>query len=103
MFGRMDWQEMMALGLVAVTAVLFAWHLFGAKRFQLQRGAPCGCGSQPRMGTAPVRIICRARKGEPSRWIVQAEDPSASSRALAAKDHIPAAMRRKLAQAGELP
>jgi len=91
MFWLMDWQETLALSLVAVTAVVFAGQLFRRKGLGKRRGATCGCVTAPRLGSTPVTIVCRSRRGEPSRWIVREASNGAMKESLAAPDHFTAA------------
>jgi hypothetical protein len=58
----MAWQEPAALGLVALTGLLFAWRIFWPRRAQLGKGSPCGgCASATPIGPQPS-IKYRARK-----------------------------------------
>lgn len=74
MLRSMEWQRYMALGIVAMTAVLFAWSRFGSRRSRGWRsafssskgtsGGGCGCGGSG--GATPLpSVIYRARKGGP--------------------------------------
>jgi hypothetical protein len=58
----MDWQQFVALSVVAVTAILFAVAKFRRRSFSFERDTHCGCaGVRP---GAQQRIIFRARKGQ---------------------------------------
>lgn len=57
------WQTPIALGIVAVTAALFAWRKFRPRRFSLDRDTACGCGGGTSGGRAPGLVVC-GRKGE---------------------------------------
>lgn len=64
----MDWQEIVALIIVATTASLLLWQKFRPRKFNFQRDTHCGCsagGSGPRES-----ITYRARKGERARIVV---------------------------------
>jgi hypothetical protein len=58
----MDWQQVIALGIVAATAGVFIWRKFRRRKFSFERDTPYGCagGGQD---TAQNRIIFHARKG----------------------------------------
>ena len=64
----MDWQEPLALGLVAATVVAFAWRplrrRFGPRRFSLQRDTACGCAGGNRSGPPPPSVKISGRRGE---------------------------------------
>lgn len=59
----MDWQQVLALLIVASTAALFAWSKLRRKKFSFARDTHCGCSS----GTAQIgpaqKIQFKARKG----------------------------------------
>jgi hypothetical protein len=66
----MDWQEIIALGIVALTAALFVLARWRRRRTaKLPCDAGCGCGS----AVTPPResVIYHARKGERPRIIVK--------------------------------
>jgi hypothetical protein len=65
---NMDWQQLVALAIVAITAGLFivvrllAVGVFGRRKFSFERHTHCGCaatGSSAQQGS----IVFRARKG----------------------------------------
>jgi hypothetical protein len=59
----MDWQEFIALSIVAATALVFVFNKFRRKKFSFQRDTHCGCsgaGNSASKGS----IIFHARKGE---------------------------------------
>jgi len=63
----MDWQQAIALGIVALTAALFV-----ASRFRKKKGAGCGCGCASAAGVAEKSsILLRAKKGERRQVIVK--------------------------------
>ena len=59
----MDWQEIIALSIVAATATVFLVQKFRRKKFSFQRDTHCGCST---VGPSASRasIIFHARKGE---------------------------------------
>jgi hypothetical protein len=59
----MDWQEISALSVVAVTAAIFLCNKFRKKKFNFQRDTHCGC-SNPSQSAPGSSIIFHARKGE---------------------------------------
>ena len=62
--GEMDWQQMLALLIVAMTVGLFAWSKFRRKKFSFGNDTHCGCSSEiPPIGPTQT-IQFRARKGE---------------------------------------
>jgi hypothetical protein len=69
MLTAMDWQEAMALLIVAVTAAAFAWRRFRPRKFDFHRDTHCGCSSSA--ADSPPSIIFHARKGERSRITVR--------------------------------
>lgn len=58
----MDWQQLVALAIVAVTAGLLARSRFQRRKFSFERDTHCGCAAT---GSAARNksIIFRARKG----------------------------------------
>ena len=75
MLRLMDWQQLTALGVVAITAALFARNCFRPSRssrfpFSIAGGKKCGCFAG--IGTPPPTVIYRARKGESLRVEVRA-------------------------------
>lgn len=66
MLGGMDWQQIVALGLVCVTAVIMFWQ--AVRRRFVAKGSErcweCACG---RAGSLPV-IVLKARKDGPKEW-----------------------------------
>jgi hypothetical protein len=91
MFRIMDWQETAALGVVAATVGVFAWHYLRPRRVGWRRSGQghCGCGSSSAVGMP--NVLYQARKGEPARISVIVRQPAPTQR------------RRKLAEPGELP
>ena len=59
----MDWQQLIALAIVATTAGIFAWRKWRPRKTMLGPGGHCGCGgaNQPPEKSS---IVFRARKGE---------------------------------------
>lgn len=68
----MDWQQMVSLMIVGVTAALLIWGRRRRRRFNLARDTHCGCsvaGSVPNPGS----MVFRARKGERPRVLLKAK------------------------------
>jgi hypothetical protein len=65
----MDWQRLVALTIVGITAALLLWRRFGPRKFSFERATHCGCGAGQRM--AQPTIVLRARKGERPQMIVK--------------------------------
>jgi hypothetical protein len=64
----MDWQQITALAIVALTATLLVWGRARRKKFNFQRDTHCGCSST----NAPKSsIVFHARKGEQPQTIVK--------------------------------
>jgi hypothetical protein len=72
MLATMDWQQLVALTIVAVTAALLVGSRlvgrFGRRKFSFERDTHCGC-SAGRHGASqhsvtPPSVIYHARKGE---------------------------------------
>jgi hypothetical protein len=59
----MDWQQMVALLIVAGTAVLFSWSKLRRRRFSFQVDTHCGCAAGMQSGPQGS-IVFRARKGK---------------------------------------
>lgn len=66
----MDWQQSVALLIVAVTAGLFILPRLRPRRFNFEHDTHCGCSSKSN-GAAPQSVIFRARKGQRSEIIVR--------------------------------
>jgi hypothetical protein len=58
----MDWQEMVALGLVAMTVVFWSWRAWRSHRAPLRNLHACHC--PPGSATPGGSIVFHARKGE---------------------------------------
>jgi hypothetical protein len=65
----MDWQQLVALLIVATAAVLLAWGRLRRRKFQFGRDTHCGCGSPA--GTTRSSIVFHARKGEQPRILLK--------------------------------
>jgi len=59
----MDWQQLTALLIVAVTAGVFLWQWLRPKRLGSKKGSACGCSTSPSSGPKPS-VIYHVRKGE---------------------------------------
>jgi hypothetical protein len=60
----MDWQQVLALLIVALTVIAFAWSKLRRKKFSFAKDTACGCSSKlPVIGPAQS-IQFKARKGE---------------------------------------
>jgi hypothetical protein len=70
MFVAMDWQQFVALLIVATAAGLLVWGRVRRRKFQFGRDTHCGCSS---LGHAASQssIIFHARKGETPRVLVK--------------------------------
>lgn len=62
--GAMDWQQVIAIGIVALTVGLFVWTRW--RRGKAGPGCGAGCGCEGSAGTTAPRgsVTYRARKGE---------------------------------------
>ena len=57
----MDWQQTVALGIVALTVAMFVWSKFRPRRFSFERDTHCGCS--PATQSAPKSsIVFRAHR-----------------------------------------
>ena len=70
MFAVMDWQQLVALLIVAVAAGLLVWSRLRKRRFQFGRDTHCGCSS-PSVTAPGSSIVFHARKGEQPRVLVK--------------------------------
>ncbi len=69
-FRSMDWQQLVALLIVATAAVLLVWSRLRRRKFQFGRDTHCGCSSAA--GTASrSSIVFHARKGEQPRVLLK--------------------------------
>jgi hypothetical protein len=66
----MDWQQPVALGIVAATAAGFLWRRIRPAKFDFQRDTHCGCSS-PANTASKSSIVFRARKGERPQIVVK--------------------------------
>jgi hypothetical protein len=66
----MDWQQMVALMIVGITALLFLRARVRRRKAALPCGQSCGCGTAM-PDSNPPRIVYRARKGEQPQIIVR--------------------------------
>lgn len=66
----MDWQQLVALGIVAVTAAMLLWGRVRRRKFSFERQTHCG-GCAAGHPSPQHSIVFRARKGERPRIIVR--------------------------------
>ena len=66
----MDWQQIAALAVVAVTTAVFVVRAWPRRRFSFQRDTHCGCGGANHSGPKNS-VVFRARKGERGQIIVK--------------------------------
>jgi len=59
-----NWQELIALSIVAVAAGSLAWSKFRPRKFSLQRDTHCGCSS-PGQSAPRSSILISGRRGQP--------------------------------------
>jgi hypothetical protein len=57
-----DWQQPVALGIVALTAGIFLWRRFRPRRFSLAHDTHCGCSAPS--GMTPPGLIIQGKRGE---------------------------------------
>jgi hypothetical protein len=67
----MGWQELTALGIVAVTALAFIWSLLRPRKASFHRQTQCGCSS-PASSGSKQSILLHARKGEVPKIFIKA-------------------------------
>jgi hypothetical protein len=65
-----DWQQAVALSIVAVTAGLFLRARLRPRKFSFERDTHCGCASQT---ASQNSIVFHARKGERPRIVVKSK------------------------------
>lgn len=70
MFAAMDWQQLVALLIVATAAALLVWGRVRPRKFQFGRDTHCGCSS-PAGAATQSSIVFHARKGEQPRVLVK--------------------------------
>jgi hypothetical protein len=58
-----DWQQPVALGIVALTAGVFLWRRFRPRRFLFARDTACGCAGTG-TGVKPPGLVISGRRGE---------------------------------------
>jgi hypothetical protein len=66
----MNWQEIIALTIVASVVAAFAWARWRRRRFNFTRDTHCGCAS-PAHAAPGSSILYRARRGERPQVIVK--------------------------------
>jgi hypothetical protein len=67
----MDWQQPLALLIVATAAALLVWSRVRRRKFQFGRDTHCGCSSPAGAGANKSVIVFHARKGEQPRVFVK--------------------------------
>jgi hypothetical protein len=67
----MDWQQLVALAVVGVTAGLFAWNRFRPRKFRFERDTHCGCGCAAGARGPQHSVVYHTRKGERPEVIVK--------------------------------
>lgn len=65
----MDWQTLVALAIVGLTAAVFLWNRFRPRKFSFERDLHCGLGSSREC--PQHSIVFHARKGERPEIIVK--------------------------------
>jgi hypothetical protein len=58
-----NWQQLLSLSIVAITAGLFVHARWRRRKFSFARDTHCGCAA-PRAGATPPSITFHARKGQ---------------------------------------
>jgi hypothetical protein len=66
----MDWQQMAALAVVALTAGLFLRAKLRRRKFSFEHDTHCGCATTDAAGSK-TSIVFSARKGERAKIIVK--------------------------------
>jgi hypothetical protein len=66
----MDWQQLIALLIVAAAAMLLMWGKFRRRKFNWERDTHCGCAAVQGVGPQSS-IVFRARKGERAQVVVK--------------------------------
>ena len=61
----MDWQQPMALGIVAVTVALFLRSRFHRRKFDFERDTHCGCSASGASGSKNSIVFRRRKGGQP--------------------------------------
>lgn len=69
-FTAMDWQQSIALLIVATAAILLLRSRFRRRKFQFGRDTHCGCSAPGSDGSHPS-ITYRGRKGEAPHIVVK--------------------------------
>ena len=67
----MDWQQLLALLIVACTAGLFIWSKLRRKSFTFEKDTHCGCSSGGKQIGPAQTIQFKARKGERPQVVVR--------------------------------
>jgi len=73
MMFSMDWQDIIALTIVGLTATIFLWNRFRSKQSGALCAGHCGCSSKPG-SSSKESILFRARKGERPEILIRARE-----------------------------
>jgi hypothetical protein len=65
-----DWQQIVSLAIVGITAAVLLWSKFRPRKFSLQKDTHCGCPS-PGQAASQSSMIFRARRGERPQILVK--------------------------------
>jgi hypothetical protein len=69
-FDNMDWQQLTALAIVGVTAVVLLWRWYRPRKFSFERDTHCGCAAGSH-ASPQHSIVFRARKGQRPQVVVR--------------------------------
>jgi hypothetical protein len=64
-----DWQQPVALAIVALTAGTFLWRRFRPRKFSFAKDTPCGCSAVS--GARPPGLVVHGRRGERPQVVVK--------------------------------
>ena len=64
----MDWQQLVSLAIVGITAAVLLWNALRRRKFSFQRDTHCGCAAGH--DVPQYSVVFHARKGErPQVWV----------------------------------
>jgi len=66
----MDWQQLVSLVIVGMTAAVLLWSRLRRRKFSFDRDTGCGCCAANPSASQPS-VVFRARKGERPQVIVK--------------------------------